>query len=324
MRILTGIQPSGKLHIGNYFGSMKAMIDFMNNSQDEVFVMLADYHALTSLQDPKLLKEYTNNAILDWIACGLNPEKVFFYLQSDIPEVQELSWLLHTVSPMGILNKATSYKDKIAKGVPASSALFTYPVLQTADILLFNADIVPVGKDQKQHLEISRDIAQKFNNTYSEIFTIPEVQITESQSLIPGTDGQKMSKSYGNTIPLFESESQTRKKIMSIVTNSQDVHEKKDPKTCTVFALYKLVSSLSEQEFLAKKYTDGGMGYGEAKKILFEAIKTYFSPMWEKRKILEEDPSLINKVRALGVKKAKPLAQKMIIKARKSVGIESY
>ena len=322
MRILTGIQSSGKLHIGNYFGAMKSMIDFMNHSKDDVFVMIADYHALTSTQDPQLLKKYTNNAILDWIACGLNPEKVFFYLQSDIPEVQELSWLLHTVTPMGILNKATSYKDKITKGIASSSALFTYPVLQTADILLFNADIVPIGKDQKQHLEISRDIAQKFNHTYSEIFTLPEAKITKDQSIIPGTDGQKMSKSYDNTIPLFGSESEIQKKIMSITTNSQEVHEKKDPTTCTVFALYKLVSTESEQAALAKKYTNGGMGYGEAKKILFEAIKIYFSPMWKQRQELEKDSSLIQKTRALGVQRVKPLAQKMIIKARKSVGIE--
>ena len=320
-RVLTGIQPSGTLHIGNYFGAMKPMIDFMNQTEDEVFVMVADYHALTSLHDAQALRENVKNVILDWLAVGLDPEKVTFYVQSDIPEVQELTWLLHTVCPMGLLQRATSYRDKVENGVDASSALFTYPVLQAADILMVGAEIVPVGKDQKQHIEIARDIAQKFNNTYGELFVLPEDQISDHVAVVPGVDGRKMSKSYNNTIPLFAEESVIRKKIMSIETDSKEVADKKDPESCNVFALYKLMATQEEQNALAQKYKTGGMGYGDAKKVLFEKIKETFSTMWEKRKTLEEDKGLIEKVRVMGEEKVKRVARKFVEKARRKTGI---
>ena len=323
MRILTGIQPSGQLHIGNYFGAMKPMIEMMNKKDYEIFCFIADYHALTSLHNAKELKENIKNCILDWMACGLDPEKIHFYVQSDLPEVQELSWLLHSVCPMGLLQRSVAYRDKIENGVDANSALFTYPVLMAADILIMNSEIVPVGKDQKQHIEIARDLAQKFNAEFAETFVLPEEKISEDLAVVPGTDGKKMSKSYGNTIPLFDDESKIKKKVMSIVTDSKGVDEKKDPGTCNVFALYKLVSTASEQEELAQKYKAGGMGYGDAKKILLEAIKKYFSPMWEKRKSLESQVGLMKDVRELGIKKARPIAKKVLEKARKAVGISS-
>lgn len=322
MRILTGIQPSGQLHIGNYFGAMKPMIEMMNSGQHEVFCFIADYHALTSLHDAEALRKNIKDTILDWIACGLDPEKITLYVQSDLPEVQELTWLLHSVCPMGLLERATAYKDKVAKGIDASSGLFTYPVLMAADILIMQSEIVPTGKDQKQHIEIARDLAIKFNNEFGEIFTLPKEQISEDLAVIPGVDGQKMSKSYGNTIPLFDEESVIKKKIMSIQTDSKSVEEKKDPDTCTIFALYKLVASEAEQKALAAKYRSGGMGYGEAKTILFEAIKKYFYPFWEKRKELEKDKNLIGQVRIMGAEKARRIARKTLQKARRKVGLE--
>lgn len=322
MRILTGIQPSGQLHIGNYFGAMKPMIEMMNSGQHEVFCFIADYHALTSLHDAEALRKNIKDTILDWIACGLDPEKIILYVQSDLPEVQELTWLLHSVCPMGLLERATAYKDKVAKGIDASSGLFTYPVLMAADILIMQSEIVPTGKDQKQHIEIARDLAIKFNNEFGEIFTLPKEQISEDLAVIPGVDGQKMSKSYGNTIPLFDEESVIKKKIMSIQTDSKSVEEKKDPDTCTIFALYKLVASEAEQKALAAKYRSGGMGYGEAKTILFEAIKKYFGTMWAKREELEKDKNLIEHVRIMGAEKARRIARKTLQKARRKVGLE--
>ncbi len=321
MRILTGIQPSGQLHIGNYFGAMKPMIEMMNEGKHEIFCFVADYHALTTLHDAKMMRENIKNVMLDWMACGLDPEKIFFYVQSDLPEVQELSWILHSICPMGLLERATSYKDKIEKGIPSNSGLFTYPVLMAADILIMQSNIVPVGKDQKQHVEITRDLAIKFNNEFGETFTIPEPQIAEHIATVPGIDGQKMSKSYNNTIPLFDEESVIKKKIMSVVTDSKGIEESKDPEKCNIFALYKLVSSKIEQDALAKKYRDGGIGYGDVKKLLFEAIKKYFQPMWKKRKELEKDKNLVEKIRKMGVEKAREVAVKTISKVKQKVGL---
>ncbi|PCI24576.1 tryptophan--tRNA ligase [Candidatus Peregrinibacteria bacterium] len=321
MRVLTGIQPSGTLHIGNYFGAMKPMIDMMNNTDNEIFCFIADYHALTSIRDPKQLRENITNTILDWVACGLDPDKITFYVQSDIPEVQELAWLLHTICPMGLLERGVAYRDKVENGVNAHSGLFNYPVLMAADILMVQADIVPVGKDQKQHIEIARDLAIKFNYEYGELFTLPEGKIEKSLATLPGIDGRKMSKSYKNTIPLFAEESVIKKQIMSIVTSSLGVDEKKDPDSCNVFALYKVFASEEEQATLAKKYTDGGMGYGEAKKILLEKVIKYFTPMWEKRKELIHQPDLIKNIRKSGVEKVRPFAQKVINQAKEKVGI---
>ena len=321
MRILTGIQPSGQLHIGNYFGAMQPMIEMMNSGEHEVFCFIADYHALTSLKDAAQLRENVKNSILDWMACGLDPEKITFYVQSDLQEVQELTWLLHSVCPMGLLERATSYKDKVEKGIAANSGLFTYPVLMAADILIMQSELVPVGKDQKQHIEIARDLATKFNNEYGELFVLPEEKISEELATIPGIDGQKMSKSYGNTIPLFDEEHVIKKKIMSIETDSATVEDKKDPDTCNIFALYKLVASQEEQDALAAKYRAGGMGYGGAKKALLEKVKEFFSPMWEKRKALEQDKELVTRVREMGAQKAHRVARKTVQKARRKTGL---
>ena len=320
-RILTGIQPSGALHIGNYFGAMKPIIDYMKDESNEIFIMVADYHALTSIHDAKILNENINNVILDYLACGLDPEKINFYVQSDVPQVQELAWLLHTVCPMGLLNRATSYRDKVEKGIDANSALFTYPVLQAADILIFNADIVPVGKDQKQHIEIARDLAIKFNNEFGETFQVPVAKISKEVAIIPGQDGQKMSKSYGNTIPLFADEKVLKKKVMSIVTDSKGVEEVKDPKTCTVFSLYCLVSTKEDIKKLEKMYLNGGLGYGDAKKMLLESIVQYFKPFYEKRNQLKKDVNSIQKVRDIGRKKVSALAQRTLEIAKKKVGL---
>ena len=320
MRILTGIQPSGKLHLGNYFGAMKPMIDSIND-QDEIFCFIADYHALTTATDSDTVKNNINNAILDWIACGLDPEKIILYVQSDLPQIAELTWILHTVCPMGLLERATSYKDKIAKGIPATSGLFTYPVLMAADILIMQADVVPVGKDQKQHVEMTRDIAIKFNNKFGETFPLPQEKISKNIATIPGIDGQKMSKSYNNYIPLFDDEKVIRKKIMSIVTDSKAIEDKKDPDQCNIFALYKLVSTEKEQLDLKEKYLQGGLSYGEAKSLLFEAVSKYFRKFWEKRNQLEKEPNFVTKIREKGQERAQIQAQKTLNTVCKRVGL---
>lgn len=320
MRILTGIQPSGDLHIGNYFGAIKPMVDYMNNSQDEIFCFIADYHALTTLRDAKQLRENVRKTMLDWIACGLDPEKINFYVQSDIPEVHELAWHLHSICPMGLLERGVSYRDKVENGINAHSALFNYPVLMAADILIMQADLVPVGRDQKQHIEITRDLAIKFNYEYGETFKVPEEFTEKEVAVIPGTDGRKMSKSYNNYIPLFAPEKQIRKKVMAIVTDSKGVDEKKDPEKCNVFALYKLFASKEEQNSFASKYRAGSIGYGEAKEELFLKIKSYFQEAWKKREALEYSDNL-DELRLMGREKVNKIVRKTMEKARKKVGL---
>src|SRR5881396_2134387 len=249
MRILSGIQPSGVLHIGNYFGMMRPAIELQK--EGETFYFIADYHALTSLRDPNALRENSHRVALDFLACGLDPERAALFMQSDVPQVTELAWILSTVSPMGLLERAHSYKDKISRGMPPSAGLFTYPVLMAADILIYDSDLVPVGKDQKQHLEMTRDIAVKFNETFGsepdgQIFKLPEAQIQAATETVPGVDGQKMSKSYGNTIDIFGEEKETRKRVMSMVTDSQPVEAPKDPETSTILHLYSLFASSDE------------------------------------------------------------------------------
>jgi len=320
MRILSGIQPSGKLHVGNYFGMMKPALELQE--QGEAFLFIADYHALTTVRDPKLLREATMDVALDFLACGLDPHKTAFYRQSDIPEVTELTWLLSVVTPMGLLERCHSYKDKTARGIAASHALFAYPVLMAADILSVQADIVPVGRDQKQHVEVTRDIANKFNLQYGEVFKIPQPRIQDNVAVVPGTDGQKMSKSYNNTIEIFGKPSDVRSTIMRIVTDSKTVEEPKDPDTCNVFNLYKLFANDDQRSDLAERYRKGGMGYGQAKKELFELFEAHFEPFRKKREELQTNMDYVESVLINGAKRAKDQVRPVLASARKAVGLE--
>ena len=322
MRVLSGIQPSGKLHIGNYFGMMKPALALQKDH--EVFLFIADYHALTSLRDPDLMREYTRDVALDFLACGLDPERTVFYRQSDVPEVHELAWLLSVVCPMGLLERAHSYKDKTARGLDANHALFAYPVLMAADILCVNADIVPVGKDQKQHLEIARDLAGKFNRQVgAEVFKLPDPMIREAVAVVPGVDGQKMSKSYGNTIDIFGPPKQVRKTIMKVITDSTPLEEPKNPETCNVFALYALFASEAETEELAAKYRAGGMGYGDAKKALAEKFEEHFAPFRERRAELEAHPDEVDRILRRGAERARETIRPILKNARRAVGLEN-
>lgn len=318
-RVLSGIQTSGNLHIGNYFGMMKPMIDSQGSS--DLFCFLVNYHAMTSLHNGDELRKNTIEAAIDFLALGLDPDRCHFWVQSEIPEVAELSWILSCHTSMGLLERSHSYKDKTSRGLTPTVGLFTYPVLMAADILLFNADVVPVGKDQKQHLEITRDIAERFNNTYGEIFVLPEPQISEDLAVIPGTDGQKMSKSYGNALEIFESESSLKKKVMKIVTDSTPVEDPKDPDKCNVFALYKLFASESQIADARERYLKGGTGYGQFKKELLEIIIEYFRPYREKRKIYESDHEEVRRILKKGAEKTRVEAMKVLSKVRGAVGI---
>ena len=320
MRILSGIQPSGKLHLGNYFGMMKPALCLQE--QGEAFLFIANYHALTTLNDPAQLRENTLDVALDFLACGLDPKRTVFFRQSDVPEVTELTWLLSTITPMGLLERCHSYKDKLAKGIPASNGLFTYPVLMAADILLYQANLVPVGRDQKQHVEVTRDIAIKFNNQFGPVFTIPAPSILEDVAVVPGIDGQKMSKSYGNTIELFGDLKETKARIMRIVTDSTPLEAPKNPDTCNIFALYKLFASPAEREELAARYRAGNFGYGHAKKALFEAFEAKFAPLRQKRAELAQNRDYVENVLKDGARRARAEARKTLIAARQTMGIE--
>lgn len=316
MRVLSGIQPSGDLHLGNYFGSIKPNLDLQKGDS---FFFIADLHALTTIQDAEVLRGMRNNIILDYLACGFDPSKSIIYEQSKIPEHTELMWILSTVTPMGLLERAVSYKDKVAKGIDANVGLFTYPVLMAADILLYQANKVPVGKDQKQHVEIARDIAAKFNNTYGkDIFTLPEPVIKEEVAVVPGTDGQKMSKSYKNYISLFGTEAQIKKQVMSIVTDSKGQTDPKDPESSPIFALHKLFISDAESKELAQRYKDG-ISYGDAKKELLAACMDFLRPLHEKRASLTQKDA--EEVLKKGAQKAKKVATQTMEAVRKAVGL---
>lgn len=319
MRILSGIQPSGKLHLGNYFGMMKPAIELQARGQAYLFI--ANYHALTSVADPARLRADTWDVALDFLACGLDPEKTIFFRQSDVPEVTELTWLLSIVTPMGLLERCHSYKDKLAKGIPASAALFNYPVLMAADILAYQSHIVPVGRDQKQHVEVTRDIAVKFNNTFGEIFTIPEPSIAETVAVVPGLDGQKMSKSYGNTIELFGDPKEARQRIMRIVTDSTPLEAPKNPDTCNIFALYRLFATAEETAAMAARYRAGHFGYGTAKKALADLYERTFAPMRETRAALARDPGRVEAILKDGAARARAEARKTLDAARRAVGL---
>jgi tryptophanyl-tRNA synthetase len=317
-RFLSGVQPSGKLHVGNYFGAVKQHIALQDSGN--AFYFIADYHALTTTQDPNVLREYTRDVALDYLALGLDPEKAVFFRQSDVPEVTELAWILGTVTNIGLLERAVSYKEKVEKGIEASVGLFTYPMLMAADILIYLSNVVPVGKDQVQHIEMTQDIAGKFNRQYGELFPIPDYRL-DVGSKVPGTDGQKMSKSYRNTIEIFAEGKALEKPVKGIVTDSSTVAEPKNPDTCTVFALYSLFASGEERETLAARYRAGGMGYGEAKKQLYEKIDAYFRPARERRTQLAQDPQHVENVLVRGAQRARREAEKTMERVREAVGL---
>ena len=319
MRILSGIQPSGKLHIGNYFGMMRPAIELQE--QGEAYLFIANYHALTTVTDPVVLRAHTWDVALDFLACGLDPERTVFFRQSDVPEVTELSWLLSIITPMGLLERCHSYKDKTAKGIAPSHGLFAYPVLMAADILAVQSDVVPVGRDQKQHVEVTRDLAIKFNNQYAPVFKIPEPSIRDDVAVVPGVDGQKMSKSYNNHVELFGSKKETKSRIMRIVTDSTPLEDPKDPDSCNVFALYKLFANADEQQAMADRYRAGNFGYGDAKKALFEKMWEMFEPFRAKREELAANPDFVESVLQQGAERARKEARHTLDQARQAVGL---
>lgn len=321
MRILSGIQPSGRPHLGNYFGMMQPSI--LLQEQGDTYYFIADYHALTSTHDPAVLRENVRELAIDFLACGLDPEKSTLWVQSAVPEVTELAWILSCVTPMGFLERCVSYKDKIAQGISPSHGLFAYPVLQAADILLFDARIVPVGKDQKQHLELTRDVASKFNDRYGEnLLVVPEPRIREIAATVPGLDGRKMSKSYDNSIEIFEdTEKKLRKKVMKIVTDTTTVEDPKDPTDSYLVQLYSLVATPEEVSEMEDSFRAGGTGYGHYKQQVFEAIRDHFAPMREKREALVADPAYVDGVLEEGAGRARTTARGVIDRVRDAVGM---
>ena len=326
MRILTGIQPSGALHLGNYFGAMRPAIELQ--TQGEAFYFIANYHSMTSLTDPNLRRQYTLDVALDFLACGLDPARCVFWVQSDVPEVAELAWLLSTVTPMGLLERCHSFKDKVAKlgdGEIGSvnHGLFAYPVLMAADILLYDSNVVPVGRDQKQHVEVTRDIAIKFNEAYGETFIIPEPRIKEEVALVPGTDGQKMSKSYGNTIEIFGDEKAVKKKIMSIVTDTRlPAEPKPDAEKNNALQLLKLVAPADVAADFENRLRAGGLGYGDLKKALFEHCWNYFAPARARRAELAANLDHVRAVLRDGAERARAVADKVLTRAKKASGLD--
>lgn len=320
-RVLSGIQPSGQLHLGNYAGAVRQFIDMQNDH--EMFIFVASYHALTSGRDAELLRGNTRQVVIDYIAFGLDPAKTNIYLQQDVPQVTELCWLLTCVCPKHMMDKATSYKDKVAKGLPASIGLYIYPILQAADILAVDPDFVPVGEDQRQHVEITRDLAEAFNRAYGPVFKVPELRVRPDAGVLPGLDGQKMSKSYGNTIDPFLPEKKLRKLINSIVTDSTPVEQPKHPESCTVFQIFRAVAGKDDPRTvdLAHRYRAGGMGYGEAKTALFELLLDHFGPARQRREQLMADPGYVDKVLADGATAARERIGDVTTRARAACGL---
>ncbi len=319
MRVVSGIQPSGKLHLGNYLGAMKQHL--LDQNEHDCFFFIANLHSLTTVFDAARLRQLTRDVALDYLAMGLDPKRARLFRQSDVPEVTELAWILATVTGKGLLDRATSFKDKSARGLSASVGLFTYPVLMAADILIYGAELVPVGKDQVQHVEMTQDMATHFNTAHGcDVLRRPEAKLNESP-IVPGLDGQKMSKSYGNAIDLFDEPAAARKRIMSIKTDSTPVEAPKDPDTCTVFALYRHLVPAAEAEALAGRYRAGGMGYGDAKKALAEAFERTFGPARERRRDWESRPSDLEDVLADGGRRARATAREVLGRVREACGI---
>lgn len=320
MRVLSGIQPTGRFHWGNYFGAIRQYIALQGNEQS--FYFIADLHALTTVREPDILRQNIQDSALDLLSLGLDPEKATLFRQSDVPEVTELTWLLMTITQMHLLEKCHAYKDKKARGLAADAGLFTYPVLMAADILIYDSDVVPVGQDQIQHIEVTRDLAQRFNSLYGDdCLVLPNAHVLDASAKVPGLDGEKMSKSYNNTIPLFETPKKLKKIINKIVTDSKGMEESKDPETCAVFDLYRLFADETQQQALADKYRAGGMGYGEAKSQLYDAAMKNFGPAFEKRTELEGRPDDVEDILLAGARRARTKAQEVIARVRSACGL---
>jgi tryptophanyl-tRNA synthetase len=319
MRVLSGIQPTGRFHWGNYFGAIRQYIDLQHGNESYYFI--ANLHALTTVREPKVLSQYTLDAALDLLALGLNPERAALFTQSDVPEVSELCWLLMTGTPMGLLNRCHAYKDKVAKGLSADAGLFTYPVLMSADILAYDADIVPVGEDQLQHIEVCRDIAASFNHHFGETFVMPKGKILEASAKVPGTDGEKMSKSYNNTLEIFDDPKAQRKKIMSITTDSRPMDQPKEPEGDHLYQLYSLFATETEREALAATYRKGGFGYGDVKKQIAAAAEKYFEEPRARRAELAANPKHVQEILADGASRARAKAGQVLARAKKACGL---
>lgn len=320
MIIVSGIQPSGDLHLGNYFGAVQQFIQFIEDGH-ECYYFLANYHALTTIRDRQQLKDLTRNVAVSYLALGLDPQRCAIYLQSDLSEVCELQWLLTTVTPMGLLERCHAYKDKVQQGITADHGLFAYPVLMAADILIVRANRVPVGQDQRQHVEVTRDIAQYFNNAYGEMLTIPEPYIQESVATVPGRDGRKMSKSYNNTIGLFAKEEELRQQIFSIVTDSASVAEPKDPDRSVLYAILKLFCNSETQAYWVDRFRSGGLSYREVKQAIFDKFMEKFGPARARREELLKQPELVDQILKRGVEQARSIALPLVRQVRDAVGI---
>ncbi|MFL2869161.1 MAG: tryptophan--tRNA ligase [Pirellulaceae bacterium] len=319
MRVLSGIQPTGRFHWGNYFGAIQQYIDLQN--EDESYYFIANLHALTTIRDSDELKSLTLEAAIDLLALGLQPEQATLFVQSDVPEVSELTWLLMTGTPIGLLERCHAYKEKKEKGVAADAGLFTYPVLMAADILAYDSNVVPVGQDQVQHIEVCRDVARSFNHHYGEVFVMPDAKVLEASAKVPGTDGEKMSKSYDNTIRIFEPLKPQRKQIMRIQTDSRPMEDSKDPSTDHLYQLLSLFASDAECEEVAGIYRAGGFGYGDIKKRLADAAESYFSDARARREKLEQDPGFVQDVLNEGAKQARAKASEVLDRAQKATGL---
>jgi tryptophanyl-tRNA synthetase len=319
MRVLSGIQPTGRFHWGNYFGAIQQYIDLQH--EHEGYYFIANLHALTTVRDPKLLETLTREAAIDLLALGLDPEKATLFIQSDVPEVSELCWILMTGTPMGLLERCHAYKEKKARGLTADAGLFTYPVLMAADILAYDANWVPVGIDQVQHIEVCRDLAGSFNHQFGKAFVLPEARLLDHSAKVPGTDGEKMSKSYDNTIGIFEDPKAVRKKIMRIVTDSRPMEQPADPAADNLFQLYRLVATAEELQAMEALYRRGGFGYGEVKKALADAADRYFAEARQRRAELERDPAAVSQILQRGALKARTTAAKVLDRVKNACGI---
>lgn len=321
MRVLSGIQPTGRFHWGNYFGAIRQYIDLQHDN--ETYYFIANLHALTTVREPGVLKQNTLDAALDLLALGLNPQRATLFVQSDVPEVSELAWLLMTGTPMGLLERCHAYKDKKAKGLPADAGLFAYPVLMAADILIYDADIVPVGEDQVQHIEVCRDVAASFNHHFGETFVLPKAKVLPSAAKVPGTDGEKMSKSYNNTLELFEESKALRKKIMRIVTDSRPMEEPKDPAGDHLYQIYSLFASDAERDEMAALYRRGGFGYGQVKQALADVAERFLAGPRQRRAELSAKPDEVKAILADGAERARRKASQVLLRAQRACGVKS-
>jgi len=321
MRVLSGIQPTGRFHWGNYFGAIQQYIDLQDEAED-AFYFIANLHALTTVRRPEELWQLTFDAATDLLALGLDPDRATLFVQSDVPEVSELCWLLMTGAPMGLLERCHAYKDKRARGLSADAGLFTYPVLQAADILGYDSDTVPVGEDQVQHIEVCRDLAASFNHHFAETFVLPKAKVLDTSARVPGTDGEKMSKSYDNTLGVFEAPKVLRKQIMRIKTDSRPVDQPKDPETDPLFQLYSLFADDDQRETMAATYRRGGFGYGEVKKQLADQAEAFFAEALRRRSELEAQPERVLQVLADGAAKAREKAAEVLLRAQRACGVK--